>query len=262
MRGRRQHHRVDRDQEPLTPWRCRSRWPSCSSSWSRWCSTTATASTTPRTRSPPSSARACCRPARRWCGRRSSTSSRSRVFGVHVAKTIAKGTVDPAVVTPAIVLAALARRAALEHPHLVAGPADVVVARAHRRRSSARRMVAAGPQAVVTSRRRSRPSPSSWSRRWSAWCSASCCMLVVMWIFRRSTPAARGHAVPPAAAGLGRGVQPRARLQRRAEDRRHHHRAAVLHRPPDRRVPRPVLGRALAATARSASARCRAAGAS
>src|SRR5438045_2742133 len=29
------------------------------------------------------------------------------VFGVHVAKTIAKGTVDPAVVTPAIVLAAL-----------------------------------------------------------------------------------------------------------------------------------------------------------
>ncbi|HET9652323.1 MAG TPA: inorganic phosphate transporter, partial [Usitatibacter sp.] len=29
------------------------------------------------------------------------------IFGVHVAKTIAKGTVDPAVVTPAIVLAAL-----------------------------------------------------------------------------------------------------------------------------------------------------------
>src|SRR5256884_5656800 len=29
------------------------------------------------------------------------------VFGVHVARTIAKGTVDPAVVTPAIVLAAL-----------------------------------------------------------------------------------------------------------------------------------------------------------
>src|SRR5206468_3361911 len=29
------------------------------------------------------------------------------VFGVHVAKTIAKGTVDPAIVTPAIVLAAL-----------------------------------------------------------------------------------------------------------------------------------------------------------
>ena len=34
------------------------------------------------------------------------------VFGVHVAKTIAKGTVDPAVVTPAIVLAALLGRAA------------------------------------------------------------------------------------------------------------------------------------------------------
>src|SRR5258705_10888686 len=30
------------------------------------------------------------------------------VFGVHVAKTIAKGVVDPAMVTPAIVLAALA----------------------------------------------------------------------------------------------------------------------------------------------------------
>ena len=30
------------------------------------------------------------------------------VFGVHVAKTIAKGTVDPSIVTPAIVLAALA----------------------------------------------------------------------------------------------------------------------------------------------------------
>src|SRR4249919_3000498 len=29
------------------------------------------------------------------------------IFGVHVAKTIAKGTVDPAVVTPAVVLAAL-----------------------------------------------------------------------------------------------------------------------------------------------------------
>src|SRR5512137_2667729 len=29
------------------------------------------------------------------------------VFGVHVAKTIAKGTVDPSVVTPALVLAAL-----------------------------------------------------------------------------------------------------------------------------------------------------------
>src|SRR6185295_14131824 len=29
------------------------------------------------------------------------------VFGVHVAKTIAKGTVDPSIVTPAIVLAAL-----------------------------------------------------------------------------------------------------------------------------------------------------------
>src|SRR5205809_8133973 len=29
------------------------------------------------------------------------------IFGVHVAKTIAKGTVDPSIVTPAIVLAAL-----------------------------------------------------------------------------------------------------------------------------------------------------------
>src|SRR5438309_9259147 len=30
------------------------------------------------------------------------------IFGVHVARTIAKGTVDPAVVSPAVVLAALA----------------------------------------------------------------------------------------------------------------------------------------------------------
>ena len=42
------------------------------------------------------------------------------VFGVHVAKTIGKGVVDPAVVTPPIILAARAGRAHLEPHHLVA----------------------------------------------------------------------------------------------------------------------------------------------
>ena len=42
------------------------------------------------------------------------------VFGVHVAKTIAKGTVDPAMVTPAIVLAALVGAVAFAYLALIA----------------------------------------------------------------------------------------------------------------------------------------------
>jgi PiT family inorganic phosphate transporter len=108
------------------------------------------------------------------------------VFGVHVAKTIAKGTVDPAVVTPAIVLAALL--AALvwnlftwwfglptSSSHaLIGGFVGAAV-------------VVAGPKAVVV----------SGVAKTAAFIVVSpllglvfgfLSMLIVSWLFRRSTP--------------------------------------------------------------------------
>ncbi len=108
------------------------------------------------------------------------------VFGVHVAKTIAKGTVDPAVITPAIVLAALlaaliwnlltwwwALPTSSSHA-LIGGFVGAAV-------------VAAGPKAVVT----------AGLVKTIAFIVISplvglvlgfVSMLAVSWIFRRSTP--------------------------------------------------------------------------
>ena len=108
------------------------------------------------------------------------------VFGVHVAKTIAKGTVDPAVITPAIVLAALlaaliwnlltwwwALPTSSSHA-LIGGFVGAAV-------------VAAGPKAVVT----------AGLVKTIAFIVISplvglvlgfLSMLAVSWIFRRSTP--------------------------------------------------------------------------
>ena len=55
-------------------------------------------------------------------------------------------------------------------------------------------------------------------------------MVLVAWVFRRVDAVARGPLVPPAAAGLGRRLQPGPRRQRRAEDHRHHLDAADRHR--------------------------------
>ena len=67
------------------------------------------------------------------------------IFGVHVAKTIAKGVVDPAVVTPVIVFAALAAALGLESPDLVARTSDQFVARADRRVRGRRRVGRGSP---------------------------------------------------------------------------------------------------------------------
>ena len=93
-------------------------------------------------------------------------------------------------------------------------------------------LVAAGPQAVIgggllriaaVHRARAAHRPGR---------SASSIMLVVFWSARRATPPRGGRALPQAAAGLGGGLQPGPRRQRRAEDHGHHHRAAVLDRLP------------------------------
>ena len=52
-------------------------------------------------------------------------------------------------------------------------------------------------------------------------------MVVVYWLFRNSTPVEDGQVFPQAPVGFGGGLQPGARLQRRAEDHGHHHRRAV-----------------------------------
>ena len=80
-------------------------------------------------------------------------------------------------------------------------------------------------------------------------------------MFRGAAPARVDQLVPPAAAGLGRALQPRPRRQRRAEDHGHHRRRAARRRS-DRRVLRSRSGSCSSPTPPSRSARCRAAGAS
>ena len=89
LRGRREHHRGRRPRAQLSGRRHgRS---IIAIVLSRWRSTTSTASTTPRTRSRPSSRPACCRRVRRSSGRRSSTSSRSSSSRRTSPNTIGKG---------------------------------------------------------------------------------------------------------------------------------------------------------------------------
>ena len=90
-------------------------------------------------------------------------------------------------------------------------------------------------------------------------------MVAILWIFQATPPGRVDQLVPPAAAGLGGGLQPRPRRQRRAEDDGHHRRRAGRGRLPRRSttgICRSRCGSSSRRTRRSRSARCRAAGGS
>ena len=55
-------------------------------------------------------------------------------------------------------------------------------------------------------------------------------MVALLWMFQQLLAVARRSVVPEAAAGVGRGLQPRPRRQRRAEDDGHHRRRAARRR--------------------------------
>ena len=108
------------------------------------------------------------------------------VFGVHVAKTIAKGTVDPAVVTPAIVLAALLGALLW---NIITWWLGLPTSSSHALMGGfvGAALVAAGPKAVVT----------SGVMKTVTFIVVSplvglilgfLLMLATVWIFRRSTP--------------------------------------------------------------------------
>ncbi len=131
------------------------------------------------------------------------------VFGVHVAKTIAKGTVDPAVVTPAIVLAALSGALLW---NIFTWWVGLPTSSSHALIGGfiGAALVAVGPQAVV----------ASGVIKTATFIVVSpvvglvlgfLFMLAVMWIFRRSTPRGvdtlfrRLQLVSAAAFSLGHG---------------------------------------------------------
>ncbi len=131
------------------------------------------------------------------------------IFGVHVAKTIAKGTVDPAVVTPGLVLAALVAAVAW---NMLTWWLGLPTSSSHALIGGfvGAALVADGPKAVIT----------SGLIKTATFIVVSpvvglllgfLFMLAVMWIFRRSTPAGvdtlfrRLQLVSAAAFSLGHG---------------------------------------------------------
>jgi PiT family inorganic phosphate transporter len=131
------------------------------------------------------------------------------VFGVHVAKTIAKGTVDPSVVTPAIVLAALAGALLW---NILTWWLGLPTSSSHALIGAfvGAGLVAAGPRAIVASgliKTATFIVVSPVVGLVLGWVF----MLAVMWIFRRSTPRRvdtlfrRLQLVSAAAFSLGHG---------------------------------------------------------
>jgi PiT family inorganic phosphate transporter len=131
------------------------------------------------------------------------------IFGVHVAKTIAKGTVDPSVVTPAIVLAALSGALLW---NILTWWLGLPTSSSHALMGSfvGAGLVAAGPHAIV----------ASGLIKTAMFIVISpvvglvlgfLFMLIVMWLFRRSTPRRvdtlfrRLQLVSAAAFSLGHG---------------------------------------------------------
>jgi len=131
------------------------------------------------------------------------------VFGVHVAKTIAKGTVDPAVVTPAIVLAALSGALLW---NIITWWLGLPTSSSHALMGGfvGAALVASGPKAIVT----------SGVMKTVLFIVVSpvvglvlgfLLMLATVWIFRRSTPRKvdtlfrRLQLVSAAAFSLGHG---------------------------------------------------------
>ena len=164
------------------------------------------------------------------------------VFHTKVANTVGK-TVDPAVVSEAVVFAGLVGAIAWNLLHLVAGAADLVLARADRRVRRGRR-----GQGRLQRPERGQPGEDHPVHRAVA--------------AVRAGPRVPAHAgqpvavpevhpgqgrqpVPPPPARLGGRLQPRPRRQRRPEDHGHHQRPAGR-----RRLP-PARGRT--ATCRSRS---------
>jgi inorganic phosphate transporter, PiT family len=131
------------------------------------------------------------------------------VFGVHVAKTIAKGTVDPSIVTPAIVLAALAGALLW---NILTWWLGLPTSSSHALIGAfvGAGLVAAGPHAIVVSglvKTAMFIVISPVIGLLLGWVF----MLAVMWIFRRSTPRhvdtlfRRLQLVSAAAFSLGHG---------------------------------------------------------
>ena len=140
-----------------------------------------------------------------------------------------------------MIFAGLVGRDRLGSDHLVLGPADQLVARAHRRLRRRRRHQGGllGHHPVGVDARRS--SSSSLSPMIGLVAGLGL-MVAIYWLFRRMSPGAGGQVVPAPATRVGGPLQPEPRRQRRAEDDGHHRRPAVHRRLPARPVLRPVLG--------------------
>ena len=154
------------------------------SSRSRWRSTSSTASTTPRTRSPPWSPRACCRRGWRSLWAAFFNFVAFLVFGTKVAATIAKDVVEPEVVDARRGVRRAGRRDRLGRDHLVARAAD----RRRRTRSSAGMAGAAVAKAGWRVARRVRASEDRRVHRALAAHRPAAglrVMMGIMWLFHR-----------------------------------------------------------------------------
>ena len=159
------------------------------------------------------------------------------IFGEAVAKTVGKGFVDIKLVDAVRHHGGPDRRHHLGPHHVVAGAADQFLARADRRVCRAPRW---RTSALMRGFRHSFEAlnfgaTGEWPFTLKMIIGAPLIGMIArvfpddrrVLALPELQPLAHGQVLPQAAVALGRGVQPVARVERRAEDRRHHHRRPV-----------------------------------
>ena len=211
-------------------------------------STSRTASTTRPTRSPPSSPPACSAPQHAVVWAAFFNFIAFLVFGTKVADDDRQGRGRPATgrAHGGRGLRRSRRRHRLEPRHVLPGPAVELVARARRRHGRRARWprpasTCSSPRACARSGCSSSSSPLIGLALGAHRHAASSC-----WLIHRSErrgPAQPG--LPSGTARVGRGVQPRPRRQRRAEDDGDHPRAPDRGRAREPRRRRAAVGRAV-----------------
>ena len=164
------------------------------------------------------------------------------VFGLHVAETMGSGVVDAKLVDPLVIFGALSGAITW----------NVVTWRFGIPSSSSHALVGGLIGAAVA---KSGPVAVIWGGVGVIGSAivlspliglvlAMTLVLVTSWLCVRATPFRGGSPLPGAAVRLLGAVEPGPWRQRRAEDHGHHHRAALLAEPAERRLPCPALGRA------------------
>ena len=151
-------------------------------------------------------------------------------FGTAVAKTVGAGLVDIIIVSFSVIFAGLIGRDRLGPDHVVLRAADELVARAHRRlrRRGSRQGRLGRNHRVGLDQDAHLHRPGAAHRHDARVCADGGDAVDLP----RALAGPRRPVVPAAAAAVGRGLQPRARRQRRAEDDGDHRRSAVRRRLP------------------------------